>query len=59
MKDELLKFVIQFPTIKEEARAIANDLNARSCEKGTILLREGEINCRKLKLPILPIDMFW
>jgi CRP-like cAMP-binding protein len=45
MKEELLKFVRQFPSItEEEAIAIASDLIARSCQKGTILLKEGEIN---------------
>lgn len=45
MKEELLNFVRQFPSITEdEANAIANDLVAKSYPKGTILLREGEIN---------------
>jgi CRP-like cAMP-binding protein len=45
MKEEILKFVMQFPSLtEEEARAIAGDLNVQSYRRGTILLKEGEIN---------------
>lgn len=48
MKDELTKFLLQFPALKqEELESLSEDLITKTFQKGTVLLKAGAIprNC--------------
>ncbi|WP_062054777.1 Crp/Fnr family transcriptional regulator [Aquimarina longa] len=45
MKSELLEFLLSFPSLKEEeAKEIAEIITVRTFKKGTVLLKEGQID---------------